>query len=682
MTSKPNQKENNSETDHSGDEKAKKEELVEARMRMIRKKNEELMRRQKEIEEDRKNADMYSEMAVKKSPGSFPSGVNKEVAGTGSGRGRGRGLMLREMRKETLKAKQWEAKRRENIQKEEEERKKKAESSSPTSRFLVDNDRVDMSKTSGRNEQSWGGASFNQVINRVQREKESFRPGRNKGNIELTMSGKERREYSQWKEERSRIDEERKARQKKTGNWSRAWDQTKSWDSRKKMWVNENDNDNSFRNTRRRDSDDADDWGRDNRNRRRDHGRQEWDRRGPRSDSRFAQHDDREVSTSEDWGKTSEKKVVAHIDSSGGKPVKEEDWGDTGGNKSVEKSNSGRMMAFEEDWGDDSNENTKDINHTDPTNGSMPVTEEWGQIKESKDTKHTDSERIQLTDEKGDKITKEALAEPKVLGSTTEEAVMSHPHDKTISNPSVGEKQRDELCTTESKEISSTPMQGNVVSHSVDPKPQREFVKQRRRLLNSDGSDQVKDSKELAPEKEFRQDRTLFDEKDRSEVVKVTHEHVDVKQGNQDEISSTSEITEMKFTHQDRKGNGEKNPMDAENRDSLSKSVRDDKNQSTTIKPNVLPTEKEKTDKVDGTITHKSGAERAHLPKINTKVEKKVTFDSEENENVKETNTEDSSSLNIGDIPPTPDFLKIDHNLEWGDIEVDADASEVIEPKW
>lgn len=667
MTSKPKQKENSSETDHAAgdEEKAKKEELVEARMRMIRKKNEELLRRQKEIEEDRKNADMYSEMAAKKNPGSFPStGVNKEVAGTGLGRGRGRGLMLREMRKETLKAKQWEAKRRENIQKEEEERKKKAESSSPTSRFLVDNDRVDMSKTSGRNERSWGGASFNQVINRVQREKEGFRPGHNKGNIELTMSGKERREYSQWKEERSRIDEERKARQKKTGNWSRAWDQTKSWDSRKKMWVNENDNDDSFRNTRRRDSDDADDWGSDNRNRRRDHGRQEWDRRGPRSNSRFAQHDDREV-----WGETSEKEVVAHIDSSRGKPVKEEDWGDTGENKSVEKSNSGGMMAFEEDWGDDSNENTNDINHTDPANG-MPVTEECGQIEESKVIKHTDSGRIQLTEEKCDKITKEAPAEPKALGSTTEEeAIMSHPHDKTMSNPSLGEKQRNELCTTESKEITNTPMEEHT-HHGVDPKPQREFVRQRRRLLDSDGSDQVKDSKELAPVKEFTQDRKLFDKKDRSEVVTVTHEHADVKQGNQDEISSTDEITERK------------NPIDAENRDSLSKSVLDDKNQGTTIIPNVLPTEKEKTDKVDGTITHKSGAEKAHLPKINIKVEKKVTFDSEENETVKETNAEDSPSLNIGDIPPTPDFLKIDHNLEWGDIEVDADASEAIEPKW
>ena len=678
MTSKPNQKENNSETDHApGDEeKAKKEELVEARMRMIRKKNEELMRRQKEIEEDRKNADMYSEMAVKKNPANFPSGVNKEVAGTGSGRGRGRGLMLREMRKETLKAKQWEAKRRENIQKEEEERKKKAESSSPTSRFLVDNDRVDMSKTSGRNERSWGGASFNQVINRVQREKEGFRPGRNKGNIELTMSGKERREYSQWKEERSRIDEERKARQKKTGNWSRAWDQTKSWDSRKKMWVNENDNDDSFRNTRRRDSDDADDWGSDNRNRRRDYGRQEWERRGPRSNSRFAQHDDREV-----WGETSEKKVVAHIDSSGGKPEKEEDWGDTGENKSVEKSNSGGMMAFEENWGDDSTKNAKNINHTAPANG-MPVTEECGQIKENKVIKHTDSGRIQLTEEKCDKITKEALAEQKALGSTTEEeAVMSSHESPTISNPSLGEKQRDELCTTESKEISNTPMKGHT-HHGVDPKPQREFVKQRRRPLDSDGSDQVKDSKELAPVKEFIQDRMLFDKKDRSEVVTVTHEHADVKQGDQDEISSTSEITEMKLSHQDREGNGEKNPVDAENRDSVPRSVLDDKNHGTTIIPNVLPTEKEKTDKVDGTITHKSGAEKARLPKINTKVEKKVTFDSEENENVKETNAEDSPSLNIGDIPPTPDFLKIDHNLEWGDIEVDADASEVIEPKW
>ena len=171
MTSKPQSNEASSETQNAADEKAKKEELVEAKMRLIRKKNEELIRRKKEVEEDRKNADLYSEMAVKKHPENFPSGATKDA--TTSGRGRGRGLMLQELRKETMKAKQWEAKRRENVRKEEEEQRKRGSSTpSSASRFLVDDNRVDMSKTRGRNENSWGGVSFNKVVNRVQREKE------------------------------------------------------------------------------------------------------------------------------------------------------------------------------------------------------------------------------------------------------------------------------------------------------------------------------------------------------------------------------------------------------------------------------------------------------------------------------------------------------------------------------
>ena len=47
MASKPGPKDTKSETHNVADEKAKKEELVEAKMRMIRKKNEELIRRQK-----------------------------------------------------------------------------------------------------------------------------------------------------------------------------------------------------------------------------------------------------------------------------------------------------------------------------------------------------------------------------------------------------------------------------------------------------------------------------------------------------------------------------------------------------------------------------------------------------------------------------------------------------------
>lgn len=48
---------------------------------MMRKKNEEFMRRQKEIEEDRKNVDLYSEMVVKKNLENFFVVVGKDGSG-------------------------------------------------------------------------------------------------------------------------------------------------------------------------------------------------------------------------------------------------------------------------------------------------------------------------------------------------------------------------------------------------------------------------------------------------------------------------------------------------------------------------------------------------------------------------------------------------------------------------
>ncbi len=43
--------------------------------------------------------------------------------------------------------------------------------------------------------------------------------------LEMTMSGRERREYIEWKTERDRIDAQRMERQKNAGGqWKREWD--------------------------------------------------------------------------------------------------------------------------------------------------------------------------------------------------------------------------------------------------------------------------------------------------------------------------------------------------------------------------------------------------------------------------------------------------------------------------
>ena len=70
------------------------------------------------------------------------------------------------------------------------------------------------------------------------------------------------------------------------------------------------------------------------------------------------------------------------------------------------------------------------------------------------------------------------------------------------------------------------------------------------------------------------------------------------------------------------------------------------------------------------------------LPKLVTKAAEKASIDSEDNERGKEDVKNDALSETIGDIPPTPDFLKYDHTMDWGDIEVDESSLKVTEPKW
>ena len=52
-----------------------------------------------------------------------------------------------------------------------------------------------------------------------------------KQEMQVTMTGKERREYEEWKREREKIDQERIARHQQHGggggNWSREWDKEK-----------------------------------------------------------------------------------------------------------------------------------------------------------------------------------------------------------------------------------------------------------------------------------------------------------------------------------------------------------------------------------------------------------------------------------------------------------------------
>ncbi|XP_067412665.1 coiled-coil domain-containing protein 9 isoform X3 [Emydura macquarii macquarii] len=150
------------------------------------------------------------------------------------------------------KSKEWEERRRQNIEKMNEEMEKIAEyernqrdglhEKNPVRNFLDDPRRsgsfqeVDRKEGSRRHVRNWGGADFDKVKTGMEREKEWHTPGRRPSpksggalDMTLSMTGRERAEYVRWKKEREQIDQERLARHRKpTGQWRREWDAEKT----------------------------------------------------------------------------------------------------------------------------------------------------------------------------------------------------------------------------------------------------------------------------------------------------------------------------------------------------------------------------------------------------------------------------------------------------------------------
>ncbi|XP_020834106.1 coiled-coil domain-containing protein 9 isoform X2 [Phascolarctos cinereus] len=144
------------------------------------------------------------------------------------------------------RSKEWEERRRQNIEKMNEEMEKIAEyernqrdglpEKNPVRNFLDDprrsgplqeseRDRREGSRRHGRN---WGGADFERVRSGLEQERYGRRAGPG-GDMTLSMTGRERAEYLRWKQERERIDQERLQRHRKpTGQWRREWDAEKT----------------------------------------------------------------------------------------------------------------------------------------------------------------------------------------------------------------------------------------------------------------------------------------------------------------------------------------------------------------------------------------------------------------------------------------------------------------------
>ncbi|XP_054444629.1 coiled-coil domain-containing protein 9 isoform X2 [Pteronotus mesoamericanus] len=288
--------------------KEEKDAELDKRIEALRRKNEALIRRYQEIEEDRKKAELEGvavtaprkgrslekeNMAVeaeknqgpsRRTPGTpRPPGTSRggrtppqQGGRTGMGRGSrswedspgeqprggagGRGRRGRGRGSSHLagagdasaadrKSKEWEERRRQNIEKMNEEMEKIAEyernqregvlEPNPVRNFLDDprrrggpleepeRDRREGSRRHGRN---WGGSDFERVRCGLEQERQGRRAGPGgASDMTLSMTGRERSEYLRWKQEREKIDQERLQRHRKpTGQWRREWDAEKT----------------------------------------------------------------------------------------------------------------------------------------------------------------------------------------------------------------------------------------------------------------------------------------------------------------------------------------------------------------------------------------------------------------------------------------------------------------------
>ncbi|XP_030330889.1 coiled-coil domain-containing protein 9 isoform X2 [Strigops habroptila] len=272
--------------------KEEKDAELDRRIAALRRKNEAIIRRYQEIEEDRKKAEQEGVAVTtlhrardpsgatqeqrpgkekkppgaprlgrgSRPPGPRPSGRPPrghppgdpawEGAGPSAGdwRPRGRGLVKLVARGSAgpSQASKWEQRRRQNIERMNEEMEKIAEyeqsqrdglpEKNPVRNFLDDPRRSGPSQDSDRRDGSrrhgrnWGGPDFDKVKTGMERDRMWPSPGRHAGagDMTLSMTGRERAEYLRWKQERERIDRERVARHRKPGGQWR-----REWDAEK-----------------------------------------------------------------------------------------------------------------------------------------------------------------------------------------------------------------------------------------------------------------------------------------------------------------------------------------------------------------------------------------------------------------------------------------------------------------
>nr|XP_032818918.1 uncharacterized protein LOC116947373 isoform X2 [Petromyzon marinus] len=205
--------------------------------------------------------------------GGPPRGVGVSERG---GRGRGKRDGLGRGEKVDRSSKEWEERRRQNIEKMNEEMEQIAEyergrrdgkvDKNPVRHFLddvrragtyADQEGAERREGSRRHQRNWGGADFDRVKTGMEKRRDMERQGtwqQGGSDMSLSMTGRQRAEYSRWKEEREAIDRARLDRHKNaSGEWRREWDAQKTDEMFKANQVPVPDgNDANFRGNRKR----------------------------------------------------------------------------------------------------------------------------------------------------------------------------------------------------------------------------------------------------------------------------------------------------------------------------------------------------------------------------------------------------------------------------------------------
>ncbi|KAH6925133.1 hypothetical protein HPB50_001179 [Hyalomma asiaticum] len=210
-----------------------KEQIIQLRMEEMRRKNEELLRRHAEIEADKKNADLLSSAAIKdnslrKPPPAESSSLPQEKAEK-------KPLKPKQPREPRVRPVPPPVERDSVTHRMQRLSMEDGPPPDPNYRFLADRmregDADGCGDTGGdrggsrRHRDNYGGQDFDNVRHAMRQDKALRRESNSVLPPNLAMTGRQRREYEQWKSDRAAIDQERMQRHTDAeGNFTREWD--------------------------------------------------------------------------------------------------------------------------------------------------------------------------------------------------------------------------------------------------------------------------------------------------------------------------------------------------------------------------------------------------------------------------------------------------------------------------